>query len=486
MGYDGYIRVSRVGGRAGDSFISPDVQRERINAWAISTGNVIEAWHEDFDQSGGKTKRPGLNSAMERCREGQSNGIVVAKIDRFARSLVGALELIRELEDVGAEFVSVAEGIDSTTPAGKMMQRLMLVLAEFELDRIRDSWRDARQRAVARGIHISSAIPAGYRRNADRVLEPDPIHAPAIRQAFEQAAAGVHWRIIGEHLTRLSVPGPYGEVNWIVQNVVNVIRNPVYKGEARSGEFVNMAAHTPIVSPSLWQQANHQRKPTPARSNSPALLAGLIRCAGCQHIMRPDSMKRVSGEHKGRRMRTYRCRVEYASGQCTAPASVAGWVIEPWLVRQLETRLKGIDFHAQGRHIGERVTELENELEQASFELEVFRDQRIADALSVDEFAAGLRARSDRIDEISIELARVKGVVSADMDLLVADELGDLETDELRILLGSTIDAVMIRRGRAPIDDRAHVLWTGELPDSVPRKGKRRPLRSFKWPDSPH
>src|SRR5258708_39866073 len=50
---DGYVRVSRVGGREGDSFISPALQREQIEAYAKAHGLTIARWHEDLDKSGG-------------------------------------------------------------------------------------------------------------------------------------------------------------------------------------------------------------------------------------------------------------------------------------------------------------------------------------------------------------------------------------------------------------------------------------------------
>lgn len=70
MKLDGYIRVSRVGGRTGDAFISPGEQRERVRAWAKSQGHRIAKWHEDLDQPGSKADRPGLNAAMERIEAG--------------------------------------------------------------------------------------------------------------------------------------------------------------------------------------------------------------------------------------------------------------------------------------------------------------------------------------------------------------------------------------------------------------------------------
>jgi len=53
MRLDGYIRVSRVGGRSGDSFHSPDLQREAIQGWAAAHGHEIVQWHEELDESGG-------------------------------------------------------------------------------------------------------------------------------------------------------------------------------------------------------------------------------------------------------------------------------------------------------------------------------------------------------------------------------------------------------------------------------------------------
>ena len=57
---DGYVRVSKVGGREGDSFISPQQQRERIEAAAAAAKATIVEWHTDLDQSGGNADRPGF------------------------------------------------------------------------------------------------------------------------------------------------------------------------------------------------------------------------------------------------------------------------------------------------------------------------------------------------------------------------------------------------------------------------------------------
>jgi DNA invertase Pin-like site-specific DNA recombinase len=86
---DAYIRVSAVKGRGGESFISPHVQRERIEAWAHLHDRTL-VWHEpELDVSGGRMDRPIFDQIMARIRAGESGGVVVvAKLDRFARTLL--------------------------------------------------------------------------------------------------------------------------------------------------------------------------------------------------------------------------------------------------------------------------------------------------------------------------------------------------------------------------------------------------------------
>src|SRR5436309_2703997 len=94
----GYVRVSRVNGREGDSFISPTVQRERIEAQALASGNTVVDWQQDLDQPGTKYERPGFQAALEAVERGEADGIAVAALDRFARSVPDAAVALRRLE----------------------------------------------------------------------------------------------------------------------------------------------------------------------------------------------------------------------------------------------------------------------------------------------------------------------------------------------------------------------------------------------------
>lgn len=82
----GYVRVSRVGGRGGDSFLSPDIQREQIEAVARREGLDVVEVLEELDASDGDAARPLWNEAIRRVEAGEVAGIVVWNFARFSRS----------------------------------------------------------------------------------------------------------------------------------------------------------------------------------------------------------------------------------------------------------------------------------------------------------------------------------------------------------------------------------------------------------------
>ena len=112
----------------------------------VTVGEVFE----ELDESGGRADRPLLMRAIERVESKESAGVVVAKLDRFGRSLIDGLAAIERIRAAGGTFVAVQDGLDITTPTGKLVLRIMLSMAEWELDRIRAPWEVARERAVAR------------------------------------------------------------------------------------------------------------------------------------------------------------------------------------------------------------------------------------------------------------------------------------------------------------------------------------------------
>lgn len=107
--------------------------------------------------SGSKRDRPELGKLLDQLRPGDV--VVVAKYDRLARSLRDLLDLVEAIKDRGAGFRSLAEDIDTTTPAGRLVFHVFASIAQFERERIAERTREGLQSAKARG-RIGGRPPA--------------------------------------------------------------------------------------------------------------------------------------------------------------------------------------------------------------------------------------------------------------------------------------------------------------------------------------
>ena len=99
--------------------------------------------------SGSKARRPGLDEALGFMREGDT--LVVWKLDRLGRSLSHLVQLMDTLQKRGVSFKSLSDGIDTTTPMGKMTFGIFGSLAEFELSLLRERTLAGLKAARARG-----------------------------------------------------------------------------------------------------------------------------------------------------------------------------------------------------------------------------------------------------------------------------------------------------------------------------------------------
>jgi len=473
--------VSRVGGREGERFISPDVQRERIRAHAQALGHEIATVHQDLDLPGSHSKRPGLQRMLARVERGTVQGVIVARLDRFGRSTIDVHRNLERIRQAGGELMSAAEGVDTSTPIGRFFLAVTAAFAELELDRIRENWDTARERAVSRGVHVASRTPTGYVRAEDGRLHPDPVAAPVVAAIFAERGRGASWRELAGKLAEAGVATPYGSEHWTPRSISHILANRVYLGEARSGEHVLPGAHEPLVDEATWLAAQRPGEKATGTLGG-ALLSGLVRCAGCRYVLKADSMRARDGE----KLRLYRCRGESASGRCPSPASVLGRVIEPWVIERFFEGLG--DVLAEAVAASESHRQLETDLDSARRELATYRDSAAAEILGRDSFEAGLRARAGHVGRLERLLAEARdaaGVTDLPDAISLRETWEELEVAERRHLLSLGIDAVFLRsigQGSSPITERALICWRGEAPEDLPGPGRRVGLRSFDWP----
>lgn len=197
----GYIRVSTEG-QAVDG-VSLDAQRAKIAAWCELNDYTLATVHVDAGISGKSAdNRPGLQAALADCRKGSA--LVVYSLSRLARSTRDTLEVSDRLSKAGADLVSLSEKIDTTSAAGKMVFRMLAVLAEFERDQIseRTATATAMQFKKGKGERVG-AVPYGFNLAADGVaLVANAAEQAVIQQARELKASGLSLRAVAVELNK--------------------------------------------------------------------------------------------------------------------------------------------------------------------------------------------------------------------------------------------------------------------------------------------
>jgi DNA invertase Pin-like site-specific DNA recombinase len=122
---------------------------------ALQAASVERIWSEKI--SGTKKERPELQHLLEQLRDGDV--VVVAKYDRLSRSLQDLLSIVEAIQKKGAGFRSLAEDIDTTTPAGRLIFHVFASIAQFERERIAERTKEGLEMARKRG-RIGGRPPA--------------------------------------------------------------------------------------------------------------------------------------------------------------------------------------------------------------------------------------------------------------------------------------------------------------------------------------
>jgi DNA invertase Pin-like site-specific DNA recombinase len=131
---------------------TPDQHQENqlldLRKLAAQRGFEVVREYSDRGISGSKARRPGLDSLLADARRGEFSVVLIAAFDRIARSTKNFLEIVDELQELGIQFISAREAIDTSGPMGRMFLIVLGAIAELErsliIERIRAGMRRAR------------------------------------------------------------------------------------------------------------------------------------------------------------------------------------------------------------------------------------------------------------------------------------------------------------------------------------------------------
>ena len=115
-----------------------DTQALALSEYAERRGFQVSAEYRDEGISGSKDSRPALDRLMKDARIRKFDVVIVARFDRFARSVSHRLRALDEFNHLGIDFISLSESIDTSTPVGKMIFTVLGAVAELERNLIKE------------------------------------------------------------------------------------------------------------------------------------------------------------------------------------------------------------------------------------------------------------------------------------------------------------------------------------------------------------
>jgi DNA invertase Pin-like site-specific DNA recombinase len=158
-----YARVSTL-----DRGQDPETQLIQLREYAQRRNFEIVGEFIDF-ASGTSEERKHYKQMMEAAKKRKIDLVLVWRYDRFARSTQALVNALKEFKNLGIDFISYQENIDTTTPTGELIFHVMASLAQFESSLISERVKAGMQRAKAQGKNISR--PKLAKSKLNRIME---------------------------------------------------------------------------------------------------------------------------------------------------------------------------------------------------------------------------------------------------------------------------------------------------------------------------
>lgn len=138
----------------------PENQLLELRRYSSARGWAVHREYVDHGYSGtDKKARPAFDELMRDAKRRRFDAVVCWRLDRWSRNLKNLIVSIDELTALGVAFVSLNEGIDATTPAGRLQMNVLASIAAFESARVGERVRLGLARAKAQGVKLGRKRP---------------------------------------------------------------------------------------------------------------------------------------------------------------------------------------------------------------------------------------------------------------------------------------------------------------------------------------
>jgi site-specific DNA recombinase len=256
------------------------------------------------------SERPEMQRMLREIENGAADAVLCMDLDRLGRGdMVDQGTIYRIFKNSETIIVTPTEIIDPQDENQELTFSIKSLIAREELKTIVKRMQRGRRQSAKEGKSITRKPPFGYLRDENLKLYPDPDTKWVVETIFQMAAGKYGRRMIAEELDRLRIKPPE-KTNWEPSTVIAIIRNEAYIGNIIWGKVKNTkidgkykskkierehwqiheAAHEPIISKDLFDQANEAikgrfRPHVKKDSGLTNPLAGLLYCENCGKAM---------------------------------------------------------------------------------------------------------------------------------------------------------------------------------------------------------
>ena len=291
-----YIRVSTED-QAREGFSLPE-QEKRLRAMCeYKNYQVYDVYEERGISAKTGNYRPEFERLLQDVRDKKVNTIVVLKLDRLTRSVSDWEKILTFLEENDAYLDCANDEINTTNANGKMISRILTSVSQQEIERTSERTKIGLAGAIKVG-HIPHQAPLGYK-HEDKKLVIDYATKDVAIRIFNMYHDGLSYKKISNILNEEKV---LDKTNWRDSTILNILENPIYKGDFIHGRRTKKPTYyfdvvEPLVSKEYWEECQVQQKKN-SRSFQRTLtylFMQKLKCPKCKRILGGKATTKKNG-----------------------------------------------------------------------------------------------------------------------------------------------------------------------------------------------
>lgn len=305
---------------------SLEAQKKHLIQLCELKGYEIVDIYEDAGISAKDTNRPEFQRMMNDVKKGNVDVIVCYKLDRLTRSLSDLEWVLKELDKYNCNLVSASEDINTSTANGRFFIKIVILLAELELERTSERIKFVFEDKIKNGGAITGSQPLGYtvglNEDGEKIVVKDKETEAEITEIFDYFE-----KTQSLSQTAFYTNEKYGRIR--ESNAIkHFIKHPMYYGHYKG----NDEYCTPYMTKERWDKLNKilTDRNVKVYSSRVYIFSSLLRCQKCGKKITGVTSKRGDKEYM-----YYHCAWKYKNKTCDSIKKVREEDIEEYLIHNL-------------------------------------------------------------------------------------------------------------------------------------------------------